>query len=215
MTVIGVAGNVLSDRIEGPPMPMLYRPTTQGTNLSFAIAVRTSGDPERLAGAVERAVRGADPNLPVFAVRTLDDLVGAATAPRRFPAQLLGGFALAALLLAAIGIYGVMSYLVTQRTREIGIRMALGARPVSVVGLITSHALLLAAAGILIGVGAALGAARIFNDSTAGLFYNVRPGDPATLIVVGALLAATAIAATLVPARRAARVDPMIALRAD
>ena len=215
MTVVGVVGNVPTERLEGAPAPTLYRPMTQTTNLSFAIAVRTSGDPARLKRAMAQAVRAADPNVPTFAVRTMEEVQAAATASRRFPMQLLGAFAMLALLLAAIGIYGVMSYLVSQRTREIGIRMALGARPLAVVRMVTSGALALAAAGVLVGAVAALIAARLLSAIASDLLFNVRPGDPVTFLVVATTLTVTAVVAAAVPARRAARVDPMVALRTE
>ena len=215
MTVVGVVGNVLNEQLEGKPGPMLYRPMTQSTNLSFAVAVRTSGDPTRLTRAMTEAVRGADRNVPTFAVRTMAEVQAAATASRRFSMQLLGGFALLALLLAAIGIYGIMSYLVTQRTREIGIRMALGARPLAVVRMVTARALGLAVAGMVVGAGAAVVVARVMSSEAAGLLFNVRPGDPMTFVVVAAALTVTALAAAAIPARRASRVDPMVALRAE
>jgi putative ABC transport system permease protein len=211
MTVVGVVGNVLSDRLEQAPRPMLYRPLTQASSLSMAIAVRTTGDPGRLAEPLARAVREADPDQPTHSVRSMEEVLAAATASRRFSIQLLGGFALLALLLAAIGIYGVMAYLVNQRTREIGIRVALGARPASVVRLVVSYALGLAAGGVLVGI---VGAAFLTRLIT-GMLFGVSPSDPWTFAVIAIALLATALVATLTPARRAARVDPMIALRAE
>jgi ABC-type antimicrobial peptide transport system permease subunit len=215
MTVVGVIDNVLTERLEQTPDPVLYRPMTQSTNLSFAIAVRASGDPHRLAPAVVRSIRAADPNVPAFAVRTMDEVQGTAVAARRFTMQLLGGFAALALLLAAIGIYGVLAYLVHQRTREIGIRIALGARPIAVMRMVMSHALTLALAGIAAGAVAALAVGRLMQRAAAGLLFNVGPSDPLTFAVVTTLLVATAILAASVPARRATQVDPMVALRAD
>ncbi|HVH55193.1 MAG TPA: ABC transporter permease [Vicinamibacterales bacterium] len=215
MTVVGVVGNVLNERLEGSPGPMLYRPMAQATNLSFGVAVRTSADPRSLTQAVVSAIRAADPNVPAFAVRTMDDVLASATASRRFSTQLLGAFALLALFLAAIGIYGVMSYLVHQRTREIGIRMALGARPRAVVRMIAAHALRLAVVGTTAGAIAALLLLPLLALPATGLLFSVRATDPATLAVVAGLLIGTAVAATAIPARRASRVDPVIALRAD
>jgi putative ABC transport system permease protein len=177
----------------------------------MAIVVRTSGDPVRLAEPLTRAVRDADPDQPTHSVRSMADVQAAATASRRFAMQLVGGFALLALVLAAIGIYGVMAYLVSQRTREIGIRMALGARPASVVGLVVSYALALAVGGVLVGI---VGAA-VLTRLIAGMLFGVSPSDPLTFATIALALIATALAATLTPARRAARVDPMVALRAE
>ena len=211
MTVVGVVADVLTDRLEQAPRPMLYRPLTQASSLSMAIAVHTTGDPRRLTEALARAVREADPDQPTHSVRTMEEVQAAATASRRFSMQLLGGFACLALLLAAIGIYGVMAYLVNQRTREIGIRMALGARPGSVVRLVVSYALRLAAAGVVLGiVGAAL-----LTRLISGMLFDVSPTDPWTFAIITLMLLATALVATVTPARRAARVDPMVALRAD
>jgi putative ABC transport system permease protein len=211
MTVVGVVADVLTDGLEQAPRPMLYRPLTQASSLSMAIAVRTSGDPKRLTEALARAVREADPDQPTHSVRTMEEVQAAATASRRFSMQLLGGFAGLALLLAAIGIYGVMAYLVNQRTREIGIRMALGARPGAVVRLVVSYALQLAAGGVLLGiVGAGL-----LTRLISGMLFDVSPTDPWAFTVIIFMLLATALVATLTPARRAARVDPMVALRTD
>lgn len=211
MTVVGVVADVLTDQLEQAPRPMLYRPLTQASSLSMAIAVQTTGDPRRLTSALARAVREADPDQPTHSVRTMEEVQAAATASRRFSMQLLGGFACLALLLAAIGIYGVMAYLVNQRTREIGIRMALGARPGSVVRLVVSYALRLAAAGVVLGiVGAGL-----LTRLISGMLFDVSPTDPWTFAIITMMLLATALVATFTPARRAARVDPMVALRAD
>jgi predicted permease len=211
MTVIGVVGDVLSNRLEQAPRPMLYRPVTQASSLSMAIALRSSGDPRVLTEAVTRAVRETDPDQPTHSIRTMADVQAAATASRRFAIELLGAFALLALSLAAVGIYGVMAYLVSQRTREIGIRMALGARPTSVVRLVVSYALQLAIAGLAIGLAAAAMMTRLISD----MLFNVSPTDPWTFGVIVLALLVTAVAASWTPAWRAARVDPMVALRAE
>jgi ABC-type antimicrobial peptide transport system permease subunit len=200
-----------SERLDLEVQPTVMMPLRQASRLSMAIVIRTSGDPKRLSTAIARSVRAADPDQPTFAVRTMDEVQSAAVAPRRFSMQLLGGFAMLALLLAAIGIYGVMAYLVSQRTREIGIRVALGARPSSVVRLIVMYALGLAAAGVAIGLVAAV----LLSRAMAGLLYQISPTDPWTFGGITLVLFATALVAAMTPARRAARVDPMIALRAD
>jgi putative ABC transport system permease protein len=211
MTIVGVSGNVRSERLDADVQPSVMMPLRQASSLSMALVVRTTGDPTRLSAAIGRSVRAADPDQPTFAVRTMDEVQSAATAPRRFSMQLLGGFALLALLLAAIGIYGVMAYLVSQRTREIGIRVALGARPSSVVRLVVAYALGLAGAGVAIGVAVASLLTRVMS----GMLFQVSPTDPWTFAGITAVLFATALVAALTPARRAARVDPMVALRAD
>ncbi len=202
---------MLNERLELEPRPMLYRPMTQQTNLTLALVVRSGADPARLSDGLSRAVRAADADLPTFAIRTMQEIETAATASRRFSMQLLGAFALLALLLAAIGIYGMTTYLVSQRTREIGIRVALGATPLSVLRLIVGYALTLAGGGVLVGIVAAL----VVTPLMRGMLFDVSPTDPATFISIISTLVATAVIAAFRPARRAARVDPMQALRAD
>jgi putative ABC transport system permease protein len=211
MTIVGVVGNVLSQRLEEAPRPTLFQALTQNSSLSMAIVARTSVDPARLSEALSRAVREADPDQPTYAVRTMDEVQAASTATRRFVMQLLGGFALLALLLAAIGIYGVMAYLVSQRTREIGIRVALGARPWTVVRLVVTYALGMAGAGVVLGMAAAILLTRLIT----GMLFEVSPTDPWTFAAITVTLVGTAILAAMTPARRAARIDPMVALRGD
>ncbi len=211
ITIVGVVGNVLSESLEIGPRPMIYRPLTQASNLLMGLVVRTSGDPARLAVPLDRVVRSVDPDLPTFAVRPMAEVQAAGTASRRFAIQLLGAFAVLALLLAAIGIYGVLAYLVGQRTREIGIRIALGARRREVVGMVVRRALVLAVKGVVIGGLASL----VMGQVVAGMLFQVRPYDPWTFATVAVLLTLTAVAASATPAVRAAHVDPAVALRAD
>ena len=211
MTIVGVVGNVLSENLEIGPRPMIYRPLTQVSTLSMGLVIRTGGDPSSLAVPLGRAVRAVDPDLPTFAVRPMSEVQAAGTASRRFAIQLVGGFAVLALFLAAVGIYGVLAYLVGQRTREIGIRMALGARRREVVGMVVGRALVLAVKGVTIGGVVSL----VMGQAVAGLLFQVRPYDPWTFGTVAVLLSLTAVAASATPAVRAAHVDPMAALRAD
>jgi predicted permease len=211
ITIVGVVDDVRNERIEDQPRPMLYRPLRQASNLSMSLVLKTVGDPRQLGPALAREVRAADPDQPTFGVKTMDAIVAAATAPRRFATQLLGAFASLALLLAAIGIYGVMAFVVGQRTREIGIRIALGAQPRAVVRLILGQALALAIAGVVLGGIGAIFLSRLLS----GMLFEVRATDPMTYVGIALLLAVTAGLAAWRPARRAAGVDPMIALRAE
>jgi predicted permease len=211
MTIVGVVGNVLSENLEIGPRPMVYRPLTQASSLSMGLVLRTTGDPSALAVPLARAVRAVDPDQPTFAVRPMGDVQAAGTSSRRFAIRLVGGFAVLALLLAAVGIYGVLAYLVGQRTREIAIRMALGARRREVVTMVVGRALRLALTGMAIGSAASL----VIGQLLAGMLFQVRPHDPWTFATVAVLLTLTATAASATPAARAAHVDPIAALRAD
>jgi putative ABC transport system permease protein len=211
LTIVGVVGNVLSESLETGPRPMVYRPLSQSSSLAMAVVARTTGDPAVVAASLGRAVRAVDPDLPTFAVRTMDQIVSAGTASRRFAIRLVGGFAALALLLAAIGIYGVMAYVVGQRTREIGIRVALGARRSAVVRMIVTRALALAVGGMIVGGLASLVAGQLLE----GLLFQIAPWDPWSFGTIAVLLVVTAAAASAAPAVRAARVDPIVALRAE
>jgi predicted permease len=211
MTVVGVVGNVLSDNLEIGARPMVYRPLMQASSLSMALAVRTSGDTGALTVPLARAIRSVDPDQPMFAVRTMQEIQAAGTASRQFVIRLLAAFAVLALALAAVGIYGVMAHLVGQRRREIGIRIALGARRGEVVGLVVGRALALAGGGMLLGGFASLAAGELLS----GMLFQIAPWDPWSFITIAGLLMLTAIFAATSPALRAARVDPAVALRAD
>jgi ABC-type antimicrobial peptide transport system permease subunit len=174
-------------------------------------AIRTTGDPTALVAAVRQSVREVDNSLPVTDVKTQAGLAGETLRPDRLFASLLSFFGLLALLLAAIGLYGVLAYSVTQRTREIGIRLALGAQRGDVLRLVIWHGLKLVLMGLFIGALAAFALTRVI----ASQLYGVRATDPVTFVMVGALLMIIALLACWVPARRATKVDPLIALRAE
>jgi putative ABC transport system permease protein len=177
----------------------------------MTLVIRTGSDPSTIAGPIRQAVRSLDPSLPVADVRTMQAVVGAALSTPRFTGILLGSFAVLALVLSAIGIYGVLSYLVSRRTREIGIRVAIGAGRAEVLGLVLRSGMLLAIAGVVIGIVVALGASRVMS----GMLHQVSPLDPVTFTAVGVVLTLVALFASLVPAWRAARVDPVVALKAE
>jgi len=209
LTIVGVVRDVKTDRIDVAATPMLYRSILQASNLTLSLVVRTSGDPAVLGESIRREVHAIDPNEPVFAIRTMDEVVGTALAQRRFTMLLLALFAATALLLSAIGIYGVMAYFVMQRTREIGIRMALGASAPTVVRMVLGQGVRLAGAGVILGLLSALAMTRGLRT----LLFAVSPHDPLTLVALSLVLTAVALLACYIPARRATRVDPLRALR--
>jgi putative ABC transport system permease protein len=190
----------------------VYRPMSQTSRVNtMVVAVRTSGDPLRSVTAIRSAIHEVDRDMPMARVRTMESLVESSLGQRRLSAVLLGVFAGIALLLASIGIYGVMSYTVTQRTRELGVRVALGASRDNVLRLVLRQGLSLAVIGVVIGIAGALALTRLI----ATQLYNVRPTDPATFATVTFTLAGVALLATLIPALRATRVDPIVALREE
>jgi putative ABC transport system permease protein len=178
------------------------------------LLVRATGDAASLTGAVRSRVRELDKDMPIDNIVTLSQLVSDSVAQERFSTLLLSIFAAVALLLALVGIYGVMSYAVEQRAHEIGIRLALGAQISDVLRLVVGHGMMLAGAGVGIGVAAALVMAKLISGFS-GLLYGVKATDPSTFAVISLLLLAVALMACLIPARRATKVDPMAALRAE
>ena len=207
--VVGVVGNTREslDEEAGNQMYIHYAQDPDWTNLTFTI--RTKGEPTALSGAVREAIRGVDPTIPTYNLRTMNDLLAASAAPRRLPMLLLSSFAGVAMLLAMLGIYGVTSYYVTQRTHEIGLRMALGAQIGDVLKLVLRRGMLLALIGIGIGAGGAFALTRYMTT----LLFGVKPVDTITFVGVAVVLAAVVFVACLVPARRAAKIDPLEALR--
>jgi putative ABC transport system permease protein len=208
--VIGVVGDVRQHGLEKEALPEMYFCYGENANRNtMALVIRGDGDPTPLTASVRSAVQGLDKDQPVYDIRTMEKVFEENAAGRRFQMLLFGIFAGVALVLAAVGIYGVMSYMVTQRSHEIGIRMALGARMVDVLRLVIGQGMRLVVCGVVAG----LIAAFLLAKSLAGLLYGVRPTDPQTLLAVSALLSLVALAASYIPALRAARVDPVIALR--
>jgi putative ABC transport system permease protein len=212
MTVIGVAGDVRNLSLDSDPGPTVYGSARvySGWNPMF-LAIRGIGDAASQAAAVRAAVRAIDPSIPVYDVRTADDLITLSLGSRRFNMYLLGCFAAIALVLACIGLFGVMAYIVSQRTRDIGIRLALGAAPGSVLRHILGQGLVLTIAGLLLGVTGGLA----LTGTMRTLLYSVEPTDVVTFVSVPLLLVAVAVLACYIPARRATRVDPLTALRSE
>jgi putative ABC transport system permease protein len=208
-TVVGLVGHVQHAQLDAEAKGALYFSSLQNRAPGMTFVARTSNDPRGLAGALPAAVAAVDQDLPVFEIRTMEQRVLESLTPRRFAMYLLGIFAAVALALSAVGIYGVMAQSVTQRTHEIGIRMALGAEPRDVLRLVVGQGMALAAIGLVTGVAAALGLTRWMSR----LLFGVRPTDPLTFLAVAAVLAAVALAACYLPARRATRVNPVEALR--
>ncbi len=209
--VVGIAGHTRQDGLETEGRAQLYMPYRQVMIPGLTLAVRTSGDPTQVAGAVRAAVREVDPDQPIARVQTMDELVSTALGPRRFAMVLLGLFATVALVLAAVGIYGVMSFDVARRSQEIGVRMALGAEAGTVLRLVLRQGLVLAGIGVALGVLGSLALAGLIRSQ----LYEMGAVDPVTLALVVVVLLAVAALASLVPARRATRVDPLSAMRAD
>ena len=210
-TVVGIVGHVKNNTLDQVGREQIYVPIAQTPFpiRNMYLTVRASGDPAAMASAIQRTVRTLDPSLPVYEVKTMDAWLDATVSPRRFNVMLLLAFGALALTLAAIGTYGVIAYSVSQRTQEIGIRMALGASRQDVLRMVVGGGLRLAIAGVLIGVALSLAAGRFIST----LLFGVRATDPLTFSAVAAALLATAVFAAWIPARRATRVDPMVALR--
>ncbi|MDX6613048.1 MAG: hypothetical protein QOD75_2234 [Blastocatellia bacterium] len=205
--IIGIVGDIRHRAMESDPLPAMYLPTIQTPWMNLVI--RTNGDPGSLAPAVRREVQTIDPDQPVAAVRTMDQWMDVSVADSRYRTLLLGLLALVALLLAATGIYGVMAYSVTQRTHEIGVRMALGAKRFDVLRLVVRQGMILVVLGVALGVAGAFVLTRVL----ATLLFGVTAKDPLTFVAVAALLTLVALVACYIPARRATKVDPLVALR--
>jgi putative ABC transport system permease protein len=210
-TVVGVVGNIRHDAIETNGVPHIYYSIYQFSDRTLNLVVRSASDPAPLGESMRRVVQAVDPNLPVFGISTFSNVVGSSLAPHRFSAQLMGAFAALALLLAAVGIYGVLAYFVGQRVREIGVRMALGASAGEVVRLVLLRGMYPIIAGTALGLAGSFACSRLL----AQLLYGVSMSDPLVYLAVPSFLLFTALLASYIPARRATRIDPLAALRCD
>ena len=210
-TIVGIAANSRNLGLDTEPAPLFYLPFHYFPLQFMALVARSPGGPGAVASTVRAEIRAIDPELPVDRARPLREVVDASVAEPRFRTMLLGGFAVTALLLAAVGVYGLISYSVAQRAREIGIRVALGARPRQVVTPIVREGMTLAAAGVALGLAGSVAATRL----VASFLFGVQPTDPLTFVAVAGLLLGVALLASYIPSRRALRVDPLIALKTD
>jgi putative ABC transport system permease protein len=210
-TVVGVVGDMHRQGLEKRVTPQVFLPDAQGSEDLMDVIVRTASDPLRMAAAVRSEIQSLDNSVAEFGVTTVEQQLSQDSAERRFQTSLIGLFSVAALLLAAIGIYGLMHYFVDQRKNEIGVRMALGARYGNVVALVMRQGLTLVGSGIAVGSLAALGITRLL----AGLLYGVSSNDPLTFVAAPVILLGAAALACWIPARDAARIDPVVALRHD
>ncbi|HEY9434846.1 MAG TPA: ABC transporter permease [Blastocatellia bacterium] len=210
-TIVGVVKDTKPLVMDGKPAPEMYMPFAQQPRQSMALMIRTTSKPESVAAAVRRNVQALDRNQLAYGLRTFEGVMSEAVAAPRFRASLLGVFAAVALILAMVGVYGVMSYAVTQRTREIGIRMALGAEPRDALKMVMKQGAKLAVAGVAIGSGGAAALTWLIEE----LLFDVRAADPATFVAAPLLLAGAALLACYLPARRATKVDPIVALRCE
>jgi predicted permease len=211
ITVVGVVGRIKQDALDSDPRIAMYFPHSQYPTRALNVVLRSRSDPAVLGAAARKEIRELDRELPVYGMRTMSERVDLSLARRRFSMLLLALFAALALGLAAIGVYGVMAYLVSQGTREIGIRIALGATPAGILTLVTRQGLAVGAAGVGIGLAAAFVLTRMMRS----LLYGVDASDPATFVAIAVLLMFVAVAASYLPARRAARIDPIVSLRSE
>jgi predicted permease len=211
ITIVGVVADMRRTGVDMPVRDELFVPFVQAPSNANLLAIKTARAPMSIVSSVRAAVRAIDPNQPVSSVRTMDDILSRLIAQRRFSMTLVVAFAALALVLAAIGAYGVTSYLVSQRTKEIGVRLALGADPRRVTRLVVLDGMRVGIAGLTLGIIGALTVTRLASS----LLYGVSPRDPTTIIAVSSFLLVVVALANYFPARRASRVDPLIALRQD
>jgi putative ABC transport system permease protein len=210
MEVIGVAGDTKADGLDQASQHTIYQADTQGFAPSTFL-VRADGNAEHLAPQVVETIRQLDPQRPIDHIQTLEEIREESIAPQRLNAILIGLFAVLALSIATVGVAGVLSFSVSQRTNELGIRLALGAKRTAILGMILGEGALMTVIGLAIGGIASIPLTRALS----GLLFGVQPADPATIVIASLVLAFVALAAAFIPARRATRVDPMIALRSE
>jgi putative ABC transport system permease protein len=206
--IVGVVGDTKTGSLTGEGGAQIYVPNAQARENFMGLVIRTAGDPAAFATTLRHEVQALDKDQPIYNVRTMDDVVASSLGTRRVSMQLFTVFACAALLLAALGIYGVMAYSVAQRTQEIGIRMALGAQKSDVLRLVVRQGMILVVIGVVAGLIGAFGLTRVMGS----LLFSVRPDDPLTFLAISLLLIAVAFLACYLPARRAAKLNPVIAL---
>jgi predicted permease len=211
LVIVGIAKDVKNRSLREAPQPFLYLPLLQDYRSNMILVARTAVEPEQMSQSVRAEVAALDPEIPIFDVKTLEEHVGISLFLQRMAATLLSIFGLLALSLAAIGLYGVMAYSVSQRTRELGIRISVGAERRDIFKLIVGQGLAISVVGLLAGLVASLAVTRL----TANLLYGVSTTDPVTFIGIALLLLCVTLLACYFPARRATKVDPTIALRAD
>ena len=211
VTIVGVVGDIKSDGFEAPSVPHIYVAMGQFAPINAVLFLRSRSDAEHLGEAVRHVVESVDPNVPVHSVSSMDQIIARSVADRRFALELLGIFAAVALLLAAIGIYGVMSYAFSQRTHEVGIRMALGAQRLDIMRMALVEGMRI----VVIGLVAGLAGAAIMTRFVQSMLFNVAPSDPITFLAASTVLAGVAFFACYIPAQRATRVNPLVALREE
>jgi putative ABC transport system permease protein len=211
LTIVGVVGDIKSDGFEAPSVPHIYVALGQFAPVNAVVFLRSSADVESLGEAVRREVQSVNTNVPVHSISSMNQIIARSMADRRFALELLGIFAALALLLAAVGIYGVMSYSFSQRTHEVGIRVALGAQRLDILRMALGEGMRLVVIGLVSGLLGAAVVTRVFRS----MLFEIGPADPTTFLSVSAILAGVAFFACYIPAQRATLVDPLIALREE
>jgi putative ABC transport system permease protein len=209
VTIVGVVGDIKTDSFDAAGTPHIYLPEPQAPSYNAVVYLRTAADPGVLGEAIRREIQAVDQTIPVFGIQTMDEVVARSLAARRFALEILGIFAIVAFLLACVGIYGVMAYAISQRTGEIGLRMALGARRSDILRVILNEAALI----VIAGVGAGLLGSLLLTRFLQTLLFDIRPTDPLTFGALTILLSGVALLASFIPARKASRIDPLVALR--